>query len=278
MSLFNSSLCAQEITNETQFLRLNISPSQSPPNNLNILVDSLYVTQQKLDTTNFEIKTLLTTTLAARFIKSGDHVYQIKDQDSVLVYDYSLTIGDTFPVTFYSINHLLILDSITDKTFANGRKYKHWHLHTVDPTVTEKIVWVEGLGEQNFGWDYSLFASVHQPFVIGICIRDTLVNWRKIEEIKHISPSCNFDLIRKSLSLDKLKNHQILVYPNPTSSILTILPASQSFSFGIITNTNGAVVKRFEVRGQIELDIRDLKSGIYFLIIDDVWPVRIVVL
>ena len=69
-----------------------------------------------------------------------------------------------------------------------------------------------------------------------------------------------------SLSIDKKKIETLEVYPNPTSDKINIKNISLSTTL-IITNTLGAVLKKFEIQenSSLTLDISDLESGIYFI-------------
>ena len=89
----------------------------------------------------------------------------------------------------------------------------------------------------------------------------------------NLSDSVAFDLNNSesscfdaSLSIDKKKIETLEVYPNPTSDKINIKNISLSTTL-IITNTLGAVLKKFEIQenSSLTLDISDLESGIYFI-------------
>jgi hypothetical protein len=77
----------------------------------------------------------------------------------------------------------------------------------------------------------------------------------------------NFDKVAKidlnTLSVDNFKQNKILIYPNPTSSVLNFI----NFQFNekiTIINLNGQIVKTVIVKGN-KIDVSDLNSGTYFI-------------
>ncbi len=55
------------------------------------------------------------------------------------------------------------------------------------------------------------------------------------------------------------------MYPNPAQNILTLTSENQGINNANIVNVSGQIVKEFSFEGTIELDIRDLKAGVYFV-------------
>ncbi len=60
------------------------------------------------------------------------------------------------------------------------------------------------------------------------------------------------------------------IYPNPVSNTLTIDSRSTEILDARIFNANGIILKSIVLHGQRnEIDIKDLSSGMYFIMIDD---------
>ncbi len=60
---------------------------------------------------------------------------------------------------------------------------------------------------------------------------------------------------------------QVEIYPNPVSEQLTIAHINDKVDYVLVTNINGAILRRIKVRNQKELtlDLSDLAAGIYFI-------------
>lgn len=68
-----------------------------------------------------------------------------------------------------------------------------------------------------------------------------------------------------ALSTDKLKKKETKIFPNPTYGKLEIKNIPENSSL-IISNIFGAIIKKIDTKSASEtLDIRELKSGIYFI-------------
>ena len=70
----------------------------------------------------------------------------------------------------------------------------------------------------------------------------------------------NLDLCEKPLSIYQKSNHELQVYPNPTSQIARI---NQVVKRAQVYNTSGSVL--LEERHTSAIDLNELPSGVYFL-------------
>ena len=68
-------------------------------------------------------------------------------------------------------------------------------------------------------------------------------------------------------SVTENTNNIISIFPNPVKDILTITSVNNNLNEVHIVNTLGQIVKEITFEGQTEVDVKDLKSGIYFVMI-----------
>ena len=110
--LLPKSGAAQNTVPNAKFLMYSFS-SSGPPS-LWAGVDSTSITRENPDTTHFE---LISTKGTTSFIKVGDSIYHlsVNGNNSYLVYDYSLQLGDTFRAMDNRI--VIVLDSIKKEIF-----------------------------------------------------------------------------------------------------------------------------------------------------------------
>jgi len=118
--------------------------------------------------------------------KDGDHftrkesnkLFVYEGGKEILLYDFNLTVKDTFKCQFYmgskDTSLIMVVKSDSLITMKNGQKRKqliledtlsnHLHLH---------MKWVEGIGEMNFGFFYnqSLFI-ISDPASVFLCFCD----------------------------------------------------------------------------------------------------------
>lgn len=123
--------------------------------------------------------------------------YQFKDSE-YLFYDYSLQINDTLILNVpYETKAILVVDSIKDLILEDGKSYKHWFLSS--NIHSHPIIWVEGLGEQLYGWiPYHKFHTTSTELQ-AICKEGQLIYWRSKNSMLNrnfnITDSCDFQNI-----------------------------------------------------------------------------------
>jgi len=69
-----------------------------------------------------------------------------------------------------------------------------------------------------------------------------------------------------NIGLKETQKTQITIYPNPTEDIIYI-NSPQKIDQAIIYDMQGRLLKQFELRNQSLLDVSDLESGVYLLVI-----------
>ncbi|MBR6438937.1 MAG: T9SS type A sorting domain-containing protein [Bacteroidales bacterium] len=81
--------------------------------------------------------------------------------------------------------------------------------------------------------------------------------------------SINFSEIRKAFftapqDVNEVENQQLSIYPNPAKDVLRINNLSDNQEVSIYS-INGAIIKKVVVSGDSEINISDLRSGMYIV-------------
>ncbi len=168
-----------------------------------------------------------------------------------LMYDFDLSVGDTFEVITYgdiivtSIDSILI-DSIYCKTIHFDENQIPWY----QPL---EYYWIEGIGSST-GF-YPVFDYFEDQLNFH-CFWDS-----------HLTYFTNGYGCFDSADIEEAPDlNQYTIYPNPTSKIITIKTDKPNPCFGKITNLQGQTVLNFELsQTETTLNIADLEQGIYFI-------------
>ena len=200
-------------------------------------------------------------------------IYGIKHNTNVerLLYDFSLNVNDTlsvysFDFSFTNDKHKNVVTSI-DSILVNSVYRKRFNLtsinYTIQPCMTEQ--WVEGIGSL-----YGLFYSGISDFCVTDFYFPVLLCQKQKGILNYIYNACNTCFANPCLGvwlkeLDLEKNN-LKVYPNPANSILNLelskFIGKENYNIKII-NIIGETI--FEDKSVEEINVSELKSGIYFL-------------
>ena len=75
--------------------------------------------------------------------------------------------------------------------------------------------------------------------------------------------------MRSSKQVSSVENN-VVIYPNPVRDFMNITNLESSNYIAKIVDMSGRVIKSFEMRnGQNQVDVASLKSGIYFISMND---------
>lgn len=236
-------------------------------------IDTLQITSRNQDTTEFMY-------LEDQYTKIGDRIWIHGDSGMVFLYDYSLSKGDSFRIYMeYRDSVLLIVDSVRSVTFIDGTERRMWHLKRTD--VNDHIVWIEGLGAEGYGWDYTWMDWLDhgRPSPSAICHHGDVKYWDSTiktslkPEYRNspLVPTCDFeDLLQKLSSPGKPVIGVISIQPNPANSSLQVTMDEGEY-FKILDHL-GREVMRGDYTGSV--DISELPSGIYFIEVSGAGLVR----
>lgn len=109
----------------------------------------------------FGFKTLIQTThqhrmwsVAGYLRQEGKQIYYLSGSREILLYDFNLTVGESFKSAIYpDFSYISRLDSIRDTTVNNSARkiYYLTEYPESDPAKTQKEVWIEGIGSISDG-------------------------------------------------------------------------------------------------------------------------------
>lgn len=166
-----------------------------------------------------------------------------------LMYDFGLSVGDTFEVISYgeiivtSIDSILI-DSVYRKTIHFDEVQIPWY----QPL---EYYWIEGIGSST-GF-YPVFDYFEDQLYFH-CFWDA-----------HLTYFTNgYDCFDTADIQEKTVEY--LIYPNPSSDVISIKTDHFNLGSGTITDIQGQIVLDFELsKAENLLRITHLESGIYFI-------------
>ncbi len=189
-----------------------------------------------------------------------------KGNEEVLLYDFSLTVGDSFtmnnPITpFPPNNGVYILDSIIPKLLLDGLNHRFYYFSASSGNASNELpVWVEGVGSLSL-----INAPGGTPDVLGAgklsCFFvDGALIYSQLDSIETCKPS--------SLSQAKAVEQKLELYPTIAKIFIEIKGIKNGQQASIYTY-NGQKVITHEVTGMesevLKIPVSQLSSGLYFL-------------
>lgn len=209
---------------------------------------------------NFGPGTTLGYIIGAREDTVAKKVYFINNNGEYLAYDFSLNQGDTFSqVNANFCNFQLNVDSVDTVTLLNGELRKRLFL---SHNFVYQETWIEGIGS-SFGMPYPgvFFCSADFYPELNCFSEDGIL---KYENTNY--PNCNYS----SISIDEVSfNNNLSINPNPCSihSNLTIKIKESDLKYFILASAAGEIIMQVVDinKNEFMLDLKDLKSGIYFI-------------
>jgi len=189
----------------------------------------------------------------------GRQVYLKKNDDYVLLYDFTLDVGDIFQ-SDYTPYDLEVIES-DSILLLNGAKRRTWTLScTENPENT--LTWIEGIGT-NYGMLWPA------DFCSGNYGDTRLSCYYVYERLHYMNPEYDECLTPLS-STDNLAFKQlsaIEAYPNPTQYHLTIsAPDDLHITRTELLDPQGRTHTRFhEHSSEVRLDLSGYPAGLYFV-------------
>jgi hypothetical protein len=252
------------------------------------------VAYKTIETSNGCIAGFLREDTAARKIYFQDNV----NSPEILLYDFSMTVGNTMTVLFtnitgYYTTGVYTLDSITTvHIMAGWRRAFHLNNHATPGSPT--LTWVESVGNLNdvlypyfenqsgYGWFNNCPGVEHQFFQFMSCFDhaqkvyfDTCAFQTAINNTNCImySDSCDYWNICGAVhELESLAS--IDIYPNPSNgktNLLLDVNERDHFEILIWDNTGKKLVRKIipgtlaPGKTEMELDLGEIPTGFYFL-------------
>ena len=177
--------------------------------------------------------------------------FMFSDTSEVLLYDFSLQVGDSFQFQTGLIDSVSSIDSI----LLNGsyrKKINFQNMYTngnIGP-----YYWIEGVGS-TYGFFPSYYIFENELFFNCFSTLNDTISF---------GGSCPCSSV--GINENNLANNEVRIMPNPCSSSTKILfPIDKLHTFYIF-DLLGNEVKNIKFRGkEFHLDIGDLNKGIYIL-------------
>ena len=167
-------------------------------------------------------------------------------QDTVehVLYDFNITVGDTITPLYY-------IDSI----LINGDYRKRFVLQSWMPADTNFAL-IEGIGSTT-GPFQPLYPYFEQGSLLE-CFSQNNIN---------LYPGYGNCKLYTGIKEINKENKQIKIYPNPSSTTITI--SAKGINTYILSNTFGQVIKEGKLNGdETTIEVSALPNGIYILALD----------
>lgn len=196
-----------------------------------------------------------------------NHIYL--DTDEILIYDFGLTLMDTFllvPSLNTNLENRFVVTAVDTIVLLDGSPRRQLTLELIDSQFNGTLIWIEGVGEKEFGPFYA-----HAFYVFDV-VSDLLCAYQ--DEVVQVYQNSDYDSCFVTFtSVEELEiNSPIKIYPNPVKDLLTLdlSETNQTFTEINIFNALGEMVYQQKVASSItEINTNQLNSGIYFLLLKD---------
>lgn len=201
------------------------------------------------------------------FREENSKVYQLLIDDSErLVYDFNLTVGDTFTYYFEWVSPMLLVETIDTIVLGNGKPVKRFHFTRVDenPFIDEPVTWIENIGSvvTPFRFEYEL-VTISDGIQRGLQCFYT--DYEAEVDYPLWGPSsCYIYLVNTSEITDR---PEIVLFPNPALNWVQYDPIWDNH-WWVFYNILGQV--ELQARGDSgQLDVSRLPSGWYRYLVYD---------
>jgi hypothetical protein len=229
--------------------------------NDSVMFDGLFYTPLMVSSSNFNIDG----DTFGYFRQEGHRVYRYvteSDRDKVisniplgrrLMFDFGLNRGDT--TSSFAFENDLVVDSVNTVTYIDGKLRRVIHLSCIEGEWRNKDVWIEGIGSSRRGlYGPSILCGGDDDdwYMYGYQEEgDTLIiDEREIDNCLEVNT--NFEEFQ-----------DVLIYPNPATSLINIKGINQRDLNYRILNNMGLIVQKGLINES--LIIQNLSKGIYFL-------------
>ena len=199
-------------------------------------------------------------------------VYTYRNNQDTLLYDFNLTVGQTYPATanngLYPQLKVMQEDSIQ---LLDGLYHKRWHLGT-NSLDSGYISIIEGIGATS-GFSLDFYPQFEQTSAL-LCMRTfsefLYENWN----FSGIIPPKYSEYCDANLGYEKIgqKNISFEVYPNPVNEELNLssnLQNSLNASIQLYTIDGLEIIKNKKVALPAKIDISFLQNGIYIIVVNN---------
>ena len=189
-----------------------------------------------------------------------------KSRIEVLLYDFSLQIGDTIllsnPITpFPSNGGFYKVDSIVSKNLLDNKSHKFFYLSPTDSNQSsdELPVWIEGIGGLTLINGPGGTPDINRVGKISCYFNDGFLSYSQLDSLDRCT-------VKYVTGLKEIQRHSNSIYPTIFESILRLEDVSE-VSEVVIYSLRGEEVYRRKLNHQSyeNLELSHLEKGLYVI-------------
>lgn len=186
-------------------------------------------------------------------------------EDEVLLYDWTLSEGDTVFVQRGSEDNGLVLNSIQDTIMNDVQRRKFTFSYLANPELKEK--WIEGMGSE-LGFPFS-GTKIQPESYLGFAAKSELLCYHEGEEVVWQNPNYDTCLINFESVQYNSERPGLQVYPNPAEDVLHLRYDDEFISDFVyqIFNCQGLCCVSGVIKQSDDISIAHISKGFYLLII-----------
>ena len=192
--------------------------------------------------------------------------YHFNTENEILLYDFGLTVGDSFNITQYDT---VIVETI-DSVLIENHYYKRFNFDVslcMLSNIPSDYHWIEGIGS-SFG--YFPYANCFESGGKGLCFHEYFHTgtYSFADSISSYEFENGYCWILQLGENELSVQNSFTVSPNPVSETLH-LEFTDENNFIEITNSSGVLFDRFNAKGStLMYDMSRFSSGVYFIKVD----------
>lgn len=184
-------------------------------------------------------------------------------EDEVLLYDWTLSEGDTIFVQSGSEANGLVLNSIQDTIMNDVQRRKFTFSYLANPELKEK--WIEGMGSE-LGFPFS-GTKIQPESYLGFTANSELLCYHEEGELVWQNPNYETCLINFVGIQDNSEESGFQVYPNPVTEVLHLRYDNEFINEFVyqIFNCQGLCCASGVIKQSEDISIAHLSEGFYIL-------------
>lgn len=194
-------------------------------------------------------------------------ITQPQYEEDIVLYDFSLPVGDSIvmrnPQTPFPNNGgYFTLDSIQSVQQMNGVNNRHFYFtpSETNNTYINKIVWVEGVGSTSMINAPGGLANFNGVGKLSCAFKNEALYYSDLTSVDSCNPT--------NLSVSETNLPKIEVYSKPETNQFVITNATDVLKINVYgINAKHYLSNKFKDQNQITIDLSELNSGLYILIL-----------
>jgi hypothetical protein len=192
-----------------------------------------------------------------RFMYFLDKLY---NEEKKLTFDFGLEEGDTL-IYVHGLGDTILVDSVREVELHDGNRYTHFYVYNMLDHQHHTLI--KGVGGLMYGLEPLNTITIPEYHAIAaICRNDEVIHWEIYQNGIKTNTTCDFESYTRKNSVESIENSPFSIYPNPTSTKLTIVNAPQNTRY-VIYSLQGQKIDT-EVKDGV-VNVCELPQGIYIL-------------